>query len=74
MYFLKAYHLVMAMTETKTYKNTKTQTQTTTNTKCFQDPMDAIFFKSMWFKDLKYFIGCLLVMTQTKTQFNAFKG
>ena len=35
-YFLKVHHLVMIMTETKSYKktNTKTKTQTKTNTKC----------------------------------------
>ena len=55
------------------YKKDKdTQTQTKTNTKWFQDPMYAIFVKSRGFKDLKYYIGCLLVMTQTKTQFYAF--
>ena len=46
------------------YKDT--QTQTKTNTKCFQDPMYAIFIKSRGFKDLKYYIACLLVMTETK--------
>ena len=52
----------------KTYKKT--------NTKCFQDPIYAIFFISRGFKDLKYYIGCFLVMTQTKTktQFYAFSG
>ena len=35
-------------------------TQTNTNTKCFQDPMYAIFFKHRGFKDLKYYIGSLL--------------
>ena len=50
------------------YKDKDTQTQTKTNTKCFQDPMYAIFIKSRGFKDLKYYIGCLLVMTQTKTK------
>ena len=49
------------------YKDKDTQTQTKTNTKCFQDPIYAIFFISRGFKDLKYYIGCLLVMTQTKT-------
>ena len=29
-------------------------TQTKTNTKCFQDPMYAIFIKSRGFNDLKY--------------------
>ena len=32
-------------------------TQTKTNTKCFQDPMYLIFFKSRGSKDLKYCIG-----------------
>ena len=50
------------------YKDKDTQTQTKTNTKCFQDPIYAIFFISRGFKDLKYYIGCLLVMTQTKTK------
>ena len=30
--------------------------------------MYAIFIKSRGFKDLKYYIGCLLVMTKTKTK------
>ena len=50
----------MTMTETKTYKKT--------NTKLFQDPMYAIFFKSRGFKDLRYYIACLLVTTKTKTK------
>ena len=56
------------------YKNKDTQTQTKTNKTCLQDPMCAIFFKSREFKDLKYYIDCLLVMTKTKTetQFYAF--
>ena len=41
-------------------KDTHTHTQTKTNTKCFQDPMYAIFVKSRWFKDLEYYIDCLL--------------
>ena len=45
------------------YKDKDTQTQT--NTKCFQDPMFAIFIKSRGFKDLKHYIGCLLVMAKT---------
>ena len=49
-------------------------TQTKTNTKCFQDPMYAIFIKSRGFKDLKYYIGSLLVMTKTKTRFYALLG
>ena len=49
------------------YKDKDTHTQTKTNTKGFQDLMYAIFIKSRGFKDLKYYIGCLLVMTQTKT-------
>ena len=61
------------MTETNTYKKTHTKTkththtQTKTNTKCFQDPMYAIFFKSRGFKDLRYYIDCLLLMTKTNT-------
>ena len=62
-YFWK--HLVMTMTETKTYKKT--------NTKCFRDPMYAIFFKSRGSKDLKYYIGSLLVMTKTKTKTKCFQ-
>ena len=50
------------------YKDKDTQTQTKTNTKCFQDPIYAIFFISRGFKDLKYYIGYLLVMTKTKTK------
>ena len=34
------------------YKDKDTHTQTKTNTKCFQDPMHAIFIKSRGFKDL----------------------
>ena len=45
------------------YKDKDTQTKTNTN--CFQDPMYAIFQKQGP-KDLKYYIGCLLVMTKTK--------
>ena len=48
------------------YKDKYTQAQTKTNTKCFQDPIYTIFFISRGFKDLKYYIGCLLVMTKTK--------
>ena len=48
------------------YKDTHTQTKT--NTKCFEDPIYAIFIKSRGFKDLKYYICCLLVMTKTKTK------
>ena len=50
------------------YKDKDTQTQTKTNTKFFQDPMYAIFFKNRGFKDLKYYIDCLLLMTKTKTK------
>ena len=42
----------MSMTHTKT--NTKIRTQTITNTKCFKDPMYAIFLKISGFKDFKY--------------------
>ena len=35
---------------------------------------NAIFIKSRGFKDLKYYIGCLLVMTKTKTRFYALLG
>ena len=45
-------------------KDKDTQTQTKTDTKCFQDPMYAIFIKS---KNLKCDIGCLLLMKKTKT-------
>ena len=58
-YFLKAHHLVMKMTGTNT------------NTKCFQDPMYAIFIESRGLKDLKYYTGSLLVMTKTRTRFYA---
>ena len=34
--------------------DTKTKTQTKTNTKCFKDPMYAIFLKIIGFKDFKY--------------------
>ena len=53
-----------------------TQTKANTNTNLFQDSMYAIFVKSRGFKDLKYYLGCLLVMTQTKTntQFYACLG
>ena len=54
-------------------KDKDTHTQIKTNTKCFQDPMFAIFFKSSGFKDLKYYIGCLLVMTKTKTKTKCFQ-
>ena len=45
-YFLKAHHLVMIMTETKSYKktNTKTKTQTKTETNCFQYLFYIIYF------------------------------
>ena len=36
------------------YKDKDTYTQTKTNTKCFQDPMYAIFIKSNGFNDFKY--------------------
>ena len=49
------------------YRDKDTQTQTRTDTKCFQDPIYAIFIKSREFKDLKCNIDCLLVMTKTKT-------
>ena len=55
-------------TKFKKDKDKDTQTQTKTETKYFQDPMYAIFIKSMEFKNLKCDIGCLLV---TKTQFYA---
>ena len=42
----------MDVVDTKT--NIKTKTQTGTNTKCFKDPMYAIFLKISGFKDLKY--------------------
>ena len=34
--------------------DTKTKTQTKTNTKCFKDPMYAIFLKISGCKDFKY--------------------
>ena len=72
----------MKMTVKKTYKKQRqrhtdtdkdkdTQTQTKTNTKCFEDLMYTIFFKSRGFKDLRYYIGCLLMMTKTKNQFDS---
>ena len=38
--------------------DTKTKTQKKTNTKCFKDPMYAIFLKIIGFKDFKY--ACFL--------------
>ena len=52
------------------YKDKDTQTKT--NTKCFQDPMYLIFFKSRGSKDLKYYIGSIFVMAKTKTKLFAF--
>ena len=52
-YFLKAYHMVMSLTNTKT--NTKTQTQTQTHTMCFKESMYAIFSER---KGLKHFTKC----------------
>ena len=63
-----------ACPEEDKYKDKGTHTQIKTNTKCFQDPMYAIFIKSRGLKDLKYYIGCLLVMTKTKTRFYALLG
>ena len=37
-------------------------------------PNVCLFIKSRGFKDLKYYIGCLLVMTKTKTRFYALLG
>ena len=54
------------------YKDKDTQTKT--DTKCFQYPMYAIFIKSREFKNLRYDIGCLLVMKKTKAQFHALVG
>ena len=48
------------------YKDKDTETQKQTKTKCFQDPMYAIFFKSRGSKDLIYHINCLLVTTNTR--------
>ena len=42
----------MDVVDTKT--NIKTKTATKTNTKCFKDPMNAIFFNINGFKDFKY--------------------
>ena len=47
------------LTKRKIQRQRHTHTQTKTNTKCFQDPMYAIFIKSRGFKDLKYYIGFL---------------
>ena len=45
---------VMDMDLVDTNTNTKTKTHTKTNTKCFKDPMYAIFLKGRGFKDFKY--------------------
>ena len=64
----------MAMIDTNTYKktNTKTkthrQTQANTNTKCLQDPMYALFFKSRGFEDIKYGIPSKIVHQTFSTQ------
>ena len=71
-YFLKPYHLVMTMTKTKTYKKTETKTKTQTDKdkyKVLTRPKICYFFQKQGSKDLKYYIGCLLVMTKTKTKF-----
>ena len=57
-----------ACPEEDKYKDKGTHTQIKTNTKCFQDPMYAIFIKSREFNNSKCDIGCLLV---TKAQFYA---
>ena len=36
--------------------DTKKKTQTKTNTKCFKDPMYALFLKVSRFKDFKYYM------------------
>ena len=57
----------MTMTETKTYKKTNTKTKTHRHRQiqsAFQDPMYVNFFKRRGFKDLKYYIGCLLIINQ----------
>ena len=61
-YFLKAYHLVTTLTETKTYKNINTNTKTKAHrqrqiqsapkTQCM-----LYFLKSRGFKDIKYGIS-----------------
>ena len=58
------------------YKYKDNSTQTKTNTKCSQDPMYAIFFKSRGLNDLEYYIASLLVITKskTKTHFYALLG
>ena len=64
----------MKMTVKKTYKKQRqrhtdtdkdkdTQTQTKTNTKCFQDPMYAIFFKRRGFKDCQGLSSLTLKIT-----------
>ena len=62
--WVKVMVMVMTMTKTKTHKKTNTKKKTDIhrhrqrqNTKCFQDPMYAIFFKSRGFKDIKYCIS-----------------
>ena len=55
-YFLKAYCLVMTMTKTKTNTTTKTHRHKQRQM-CFQDPMYALYLKSMGFKDIKYGIS-----------------
>ena len=46
--------VVMDMDVLDTKTNTNTKTKTKTNTKCFKDPMYAIFLKISGFKDFKY--------------------
>ena len=54
---MNAYHLVMTLTETKTYKKTITKTHRHRQIKSASKT---------------YYIDCLVVMTKTKTQFYAF--
>ena len=50
------------------YKDKDTHTQTKTNTKCLQDPMYALFFKSRGFEDIKYGIPSKIVHQTFSTQ------
>ena len=65
--FAKALTIYTFNVNCESQQSKDTHTQTKTNPKCFRDPMYAIF-KSRGFKDSKYDIGCLLVMTKTRTK------
>ena len=54
---MKAYHLVMIMTETKTHKKNKYKY---TDKDKYKVPMYAIFVKSRGFKDSIHYIGIIL--------------